>query len=118
MYISFSPPDVATFWSFNAGNVIATIAVVIAYLAYRLDTKKEALSRRKTLDELIKEQAEMHSDNRNRLEQLAEFHRQQMIVNQKRDEQISELKTQTATLTQIAKGIDRRLELLEERRQP
>lgn len=101
----------APFWSFNIGHVLVLCGIVIAWLQYRVNLNKQLEQQNKERDE----QLIRHNENQRRLDTLLEFQRTQIEVNRKRDEQIGELKTQTATLTQIARGIDRRLEMLEDK---
>lgn len=114
--------EATSFWDIKAVDVAVVLAVIVAYLSYRLDKRaalnevhRTATAQKGIHDKLVEEQTRMHEQNRNRLDILLEFHKNQLEVNRKRDLQITELQLQTATLTQIARGIDRRLEMLEDK---
>jgi len=113
---------------------MAVVTLALTYLAYRLDKRKERrenLQIRKEEDtkreEMIKSQAIMHAENQRRLDTLMEFQEYQLEVNKKRDEQVNLLSRQTSlleesakgfmrTMEEITRGVNRRLEMLEERR--
>lgn len=99
------------FFSFHVGvgDVIAAIAMAVVYSSFRLENKKAGREREK----IIGEQVKMHTENRNDLANLLTFQKLQMDVNAKRDEQVKQLSIQTATITEIARGLNRRLELVE-----
>lgn len=88
-----------------AAEVAAFGLFVLGYLDFRKRTKKEAWSR-----------ADMHSQNKHRLETLADFHEEQKVRNGKLDEQINQLSLHSARLIQLAEGQERRLRMLEDRK--
>lgn len=98
-----------SFFTVDIGNV-ATLAGVGLGLwrfgAYSAKARREILTK----------QVQMHEENKNRFERLSQFEEDQRELNRKRDTQVSELTAQTREMVQIAKGFDRRLEMLEERR--
>jgi hypothetical protein len=101
------------FWDVNIGAVIEVGVFLYAALAYRQDRKKDVADRAEAREKLLKEQVTMHQENKTKLDHLGEFHTAQLKLNGKRDEQFALLMKQTGELTQIAKGLDRRLELME-----
>jgi hypothetical protein len=107
-----------SFWSFHLGNIIELGVVVVAYAAYRGDQRKQGRERKEARETMLQEQATMHAQNTQRLETLSSFHATQLEVNNKRDMQISLLMQQTSSLTEIARGLDRRLEMIEDRGRP
>ena len=97
------------FFSITLGNIISAVGTVIGvYIAYI----KLAGERRKEQQAL----GEMHTENRMKLDSLLRFQTNQEEINRKRDHAINELKNQTGMLTEITKGFNRRLEMLEDRR--
>lgn len=103
------------FWYFNVGHMLELGAFVVAWLAYRGDRKKDERDRLAVRVNLASEQAKNHAENSQRLDNLTAFHTAQQVLNGKRDEQISQLCQQTASLIQIASGQERRLQMLENR---
>jgi hypothetical protein len=103
------------FWDFNIGHAIELGVFGSAVLAYRLERRKDSRDRNDAREKIIQEQATMHAENTRRLEALAEFHKAQQVLNQKSDSQLAELGKQTAILSQIASGQERRLQMLENR---
>lgn len=110
------------FWSFHLGDLIVLLGIVIAALTYLSDRGRQSDERRETREKMVEEQTRMHeenkqafAENRRRLDQLEESREDHEKVNRKRDEQISLLSQQTATLTEMARGMNRRLEMLEDR---
>jgi hypothetical protein len=103
------------FWDFNIGHAIELGVFGSAVLAYRLERGRDARDRADAREKIIQEQAIMHAENTRRLQGLAEFHKAQQLLNQKSDSQIAELGKQTAILTQMASGQERRLQMLEGR---
>ena len=97
------------------GNLLSIVAIVLAYLKYRSDQKQKNKLDLESRDKFLGEQVVMHAENQRRLDLLLDFQRSQEDVNKKRDDQIGELRIQTATIAQIANGIDRRLQMLEDR---
>jgi hypothetical protein len=101
------------FFEFNVGHLIEIGMFGIAALAYRKDQAKTRKEQEEGREKLLREQVEMHLENRQRLDTLADFHENQLSINNRRDEQIGELKLQTGLLGEMAKGFARRLEMLE-----
>ena len=85
--------------------------LVFAILTYLLNRRQDTRSRAEAREKLARE-AERHSI---RLEQLSNFTEAQTKLNAMRDQQISMLSTQSATLIQMAAGAERRLQMLENR---
>lgn len=111
-----------SFWDFNVGTVVLTIGGVAAFLTYRIDRGNRIDAVQKAKDDLIETQARHHADNQHKMDALLQFQAQQTDINHKRDEQImelhqqtGELRIQTAALAEIAKGIDRRVRMMEDR---
>lgn len=97
------------------GQLIDAGLLAVTYAGFRLSArhdKKEAQQKREA-DKLIQERR--HTENTERLIVLQAFHENQVLFNTKQHEQISLLREQTAALTQIAQGLDRRLILIEDR---
>jgi chromatin segregation and condensation protein Rec8/ScpA/Scc1 (kleisin family) len=103
------------FWTINIGHVIQLAAFSVASCAYFLNRQKDSKDRAEARDKMIETQTKMHSENQSRLDVLARFHNDQTVINGKRDQQIQELATQTALLTQLTQIMDRRLQSLESR---
>lgn len=104
-----------SFWTLNIGHVLEIGGFFIAAAAYYRDRKNDQKDRESAREKLIESQVRMHTENKNKLEILSESHDDQKKINFKRDEQVSQLQQQTATLTQIASGLDRRLQMIEDR---
>jgi len=92
------------FFEFNIGHVIELGVFIVAFATLYLDRKKTE-----------KEQIEMYTENQQKLRALTEFHSEQKELNGKRDEQIGELKMQTALIQQSVELSERRLRLIENR---
>jgi hypothetical protein len=105
-----------SFWSLNIGHLVEIGSLILATLALWFDRKKDARERKLEQEKFLVTQTRMHEENRNRLESLAKFQGEQESLNDKRDEQVSELKQQTSSLAEIARGFNRRLEMIENRR--
>jgi hypothetical protein len=101
--------DASPFLTISLGNVIAAtvpvVSVLIAYLRLAHERRQSELK-----------QVERHANNAASLRMLVDFHAAQTLLNAKRDEQVSELKEQTAVLKEIAKGLARRLQMMEDNR--
>jgi len=104
-----------SFFNITIGNTLTLAGILLAYLGYRRENKTLTEERKKEWEHLIKEQAEMHTENRMRLDTLLKSQNKQEDVNNKRDKQIHELTVQTSTLGEMAKGFNRRLEMLEDK---
>ena len=107
--------QVTGFTSINLGNIVTVATIVVSVLALRLDFNKRTNDQKKEHDEYISSQAKMHAENQFRLESMMQFQRTQLEVNSKRDQQVGELQRQTATIIEIAKAIDRRVQMLEDK---
>ena len=92
------------FWHIDLGNIILMAGLLVSYAAYRVD--------RRGHDE---EQIKMHQDNKNKLDQLLRFQSDQTEINSNIAKQVHELSTQTATITEMAAGLNRRLIMMEDR---
>lgn len=99
----------------NVSHLVEMGLFIVAFLAYRSDRVRDKTDVSVARDKLVEEQTRMHAENRSRLDTLTQFHAAQQIVNLKRDEQIAQLSQQSATLIEISRGVDRRLEMLEDR---
>lgn len=85
-------------------QAIVLLGLLITYSSIRRDRRKEADA------QLIR-----HEQNIARLDSLREFQNTQILLNDAHSKQISELKVQTAQLTEIVRGQNRRLIMLEDR---
>lgn len=103
------------FWDLNFGHMVEIGLLFLAYVDFRASRAKDAGERERVKKDLLESQAEMHAENKGRLATLFEFQRAQLILNEKRDQQISLLSTQSARLTELAAGQERRLQMLEDR---
>ena len=103
------------FWEFNIGHVIDAGLVVFAGAGYVLSRKSDIRVAQEKRAESEAVQIKMHTENRERLDVLADFHATQLELNNRRDEQISLLRENTAALKHMVEGQDRRLQLLEDR---
>lgn len=99
------------FFTFHLSNLIEMGVVILAYLAYRRESKKDAKDR----DAVKVSQAVLHRENQMKLDALIEFNKAQVDANRQRDTQITLLATQTTQLTTLAQGFERRLVMLENR---
>jgi hypothetical protein len=102
------------FW-FRLSDIITFLAMIVGALKYKSDRSKDLLDRQVAREAAIKQGAERHAENKSKLDVLMDFQRDQIMLNRQRDTQIGELKIQTAKLTEIALGVDRRLIMLEDR---
>lgn len=104
-------------FGFNEVHTIADVAVIgglgLAYLNYRRDRKNDLIDRAQAREHMVQEAAAMHAENKQRLETVVDFTKAQDAINKRRDSQIYELMIHTAKLTEIAQGINRRVEMLE-----
>jgi len=103
------------------GNLSTTALVVMAIVGYALDRRIERRERmagqeryREQNEAGIRRSEQMHTENRERLEQLRLFRDAQERLNLRRDDQISILATLGATASEALKGFNRRLELIED----
>lgn len=103
------------FLSVHLGDLLTVVTIMVGILALRVDFNRRSDEQKKQRDDLLEKQAQMHTENRMKLDQLGNFHSAQLEVNAKRDIQISQLQQQTATLLEVAKGMDRRLQMMEDR---
>lgn len=103
------------FDAITLGNVLILGSFVVAYATYLLDRKKDREDREKAREKMLSEQTVMHLENKQRLDILMEFQKEQLNVNKKRDEQITLLSSQNSALIQMANGMERRVQMLEDR---
>ena len=92
-----------SFFHINIGHVFELLSFIIAALVYRsgrIKTHNDQLS--------------LHIENQQKLNAVLEFNKLQVEINQKRDQQLAQISIQTATLLQIAQGLDRRITILED----
>lgn len=101
------------FFDFNLSHVIELLVFGVAFLTYRSDRKKDARDREEARERMQGETIKMHTENRSKLDSLGKFHETQLEVNGRRDEQVQLLMTADATFAEMAKGFNRRLEMLE-----
>ena len=113
----------SSFWEFNIGHVIDAGLLILAFGALLISRSTETRERRegmakaaKDREEALETQIRMHTENKERLGVLMDFHETQKEVNVSRDQQISELSKQTGMLGEMAKGMERRLQMMENRR--
>jgi len=97
------------FFRFHIGNIIEIGVVILAYLGYKRESKKDALDR----ETVRQNQAVLHKENSLKLESIIDFNKAQADINKQRDIQIGLLSTQTAQLSAMAHGFERRLVMLE-----
>lgn len=95
---------VAAFSSVHLGDVLVLIGLLLTYRSYKIEAKKQSDT-----------QMTQHIQNSTKLENLTIFHAAQMEMNEAHSKQLTEMQVQTATLTQIASGQERRLQMLEDR---
>lgn len=100
----------ASYWDFHIGDTLALGMLLLGGCGYALDKRRD---RRDSVD-LIQKQERMHTENRERLDDLRRFRDFQEALNDKRDQQVNVLTTLAATSTEMLKGFNRRLELQEE----
>lgn len=93
------------FLSVHLGDLLALGAFVLAYLDWRGKQKK-----------MVEIQATMHSENQSRLTALEGEQRRSDSLTALQSQQLSQLQQQTAALTEMASGFNRRLEMLEDER--
>jgi len=105
----------AQFGAIHLGDVLAVATVVVGVLALRFDFNKRTDEQKKERDKWLQAQTQMHTENQMRLESLMTFQTAQTRVNHMRDEQVSQLKQQTAAILEICKAMDRRVQMLEDR---
>jgi len=107
--------ETGMFTQTHLGDVLTCITILVGIIALRADFNKRSDEQRREREDLLEAQTKMHTENRMKLDSLAEFKESQQEVNAKRDVQIGELQKQTATIAEIAKGMDRRLQMIEDR---
>ena len=110
----------SNFWDYKLGDLLTAALVATALLAYFLDRKSESRERRIGQEErqqqeldIAAKQAQMHTENTERLNRLLEFRTYQEALNVKRDEQINLLMTMASTAIEANKGFNHRLNLIE-----
>lgn len=101
----------SSFFTFHISNVIEIGVVILAYLGYRRESKKDTNDR----TVVLQNQAILHNENKLKLDSILEFNRSQAEVNRQRDLQINLLSIQTTQLATLATGFERRLTMLEDK---
>lgn len=114
MFIEATSPT-PPFFQIHLGEALVILGLILTWLQYRLDRSKTTAERKEEERKALETQIQMHSENKQRLDALAEFHRAQLLINERWDTQIEQLKLQTTSLTEIAKATNRRLEMLEDK---
>jgi hypothetical protein len=110
------------FLQWHIGNVIELATVVVAAAGFALSRKTDTRERRegqakaaKEREEALIAQTRMHTENSGMLQSLLKFQELQMGINVKRDEQIAQLTALSAASAEMIRGLDRRLQLMENR---
>lgn len=103
------------FWWSLIGNALVFVGLAVAVLTFLSTHRHEAREITKEREALMRAQAIMHVENKERLEVLMGFHKEQKELNRTQREQTGMLREQTASLTSIAEGLDRRMRLVEDR---
>lgn len=101
--------------NFSIGDLAVVGTLVVTMLSYHMSRRKENRQAEEARTKLLKEQERMHSENSQRLSSLAEFKLSQEKVNEKRDLQIENLSSMCSTFQELAKGMNRRVEIVENR---
>jgi hypothetical protein len=111
-----------SFFQWHIGNIIELGTVIIMSGAYFLSRKTENRERRegmarasKEREEALVTQTRMHTQNSASLQILMKFQEQQLLINGKRDDQIGQLTALAAASAEMIRGLDRRLQLMENR---
>src|ERR1700679_1000481 len=111
-----------SFFQWHIGNVIELGGFGLAGLGYFLSRKTEIRERREGMLKAAQDreisltaQIKMHTENSEGLASLLKFQEQQMAINLKRDEDITQLTTLAAASAEMVRGLDRRLQLIENR---
>ena len=99
------------FWSLTFSNV-ASVAVTLGFLVTLFILRHD---RRKEWQGLVEEQASMHTENRLRMEALLQFQKNQEDINRNTRHTLNEIRNQGVMMVEIAKGFDRRLQMMENR---
>jgi hypothetical protein len=102
-----------TFYEFRLSNIIEIATLIIGGLAFYFQRKGEILKIKQEREVAEKQQLEMHIENRNKLDFLIEYRTSQEKLNEKRDASLNLLTNLLATQTEMSKGLNRRLELVE-----
>lgn len=106
-----------SFFDFNIGHLFDAGMLLIAYLGYRSDRRKE-IDRQEKLRTLEQARQEsMHRANSNKLEELVRAKEDEKEANENRDHQLEQLSRQTGLLQQMvdisSKRIDRQERLID-----
>lgn len=106
----------------TVGNVIELGVVALTASGYTVSRRQETRERKEGQAKAAKDreaalitQTKMHSENSERLQVLMKFHEYQQAVNLKRDEQVNQLTALAAGTAEMIRGLNRRLELMENR---
>lgn len=97
----------------NLNSAVTVLGFCLAYIKYRYDRNKDDRERQAVREANIEKDTTRYTEQKAKLDLLLEFHRDQMQLNSRRDEQISQLQRQTVALEEIARGVHRRLVMLE-----
>ena len=92
----------ANMWQFYLAQGLVLVGVLIGYAQTRRDRRQDEMKRIAHGERLDA-----------KLEILVEFHRTQTEFNRNRDTELTELKIQSAKLTEIATAMSKRLDFLE-----
>ncbi|MCU1305202.1 MAG: hypothetical protein JWQ87_5486 [Candidatus Sulfotelmatobacter sp.] len=95
---------------------LAGLQTALFFLAFLTFVFTRRAERKKALEERDDQRDaanRMHEENKQRLNTLATFQSQQETLNRLRDQQVGNLEKQTVMLSEMAKGQEKRLELME-----
>lgn len=111
------------FWAMSLGNWVEMGTLLVLTATYLVNRTTENRERRTGMEAASKERQEtrdvqvrMHAENGERLRNLMTFHEAQLVVNAKRDEQIAQLTALAAASAEMMRGLDRRMQLMEDQR--
>lgn len=99
--------------NFSIGDMAVVGTLVVTMLSYHMSRRKENRQAESARAKVLEEQTRMHAENSSKLTQLTEFRKAQELANEKRDVQINSLNLIVNTFREIAKGMNRRVELVE-----
>jgi hypothetical protein len=110
------------FFQWHLSNVVEIGLFVVGMAGYGLSRSTENRERREQQaarleleKKALETQTRMHTENSERLGVLMKFHEAQNLINEKRDQQISQLTSLASANSEIMKAALRRLELIENR---
>jgi hypothetical protein len=109
-----------SFYQWHIGNVIELGGFAVAIGSWWISRKTETRERREgqakaaaEREDALITQTRMHTENTGMLKNLMEFHRAQIEINLKRNEEIAQLTTLAAASAEMVRGLDRRMQLME-----